>query len=296
MKNVCVLALAFSCLLGIRVSAQTVPIHSQVLSQDTVMDFPTGDCQFDKSAKVVTNGFLLTISCKTISAMQASVVSFEKRATDGSAGANGQGIGGNAGDGNDGTYGRRGSKVKIQTPKFIGQTGSLIIAVNGEDGGNGGNGGVGAAGRNGGPGDGPDVSDCWFGSCRRAGGNGGDGTAGGNGGYGGRAGDGGNGGVIILAVASGGDMISPEFHGGIGGLAGHAGGAGAGGKGGDPGNGDKCCGGGHPGANAAPGRAGGDGRNGRNGYAGDLIVINGNNNVSFVQELKTKAALDKFLK
>jgi hypothetical protein len=62
------------------------------------------------------------------------------------------------------------------------------------------NGGAGANGSNAGPGDGPNTSDCWFGNCRRAGGNGGNGTPGGNGGYGGRAGDGGNGGFLVLAI------------------------------------------------------------------------------------------------
>lgn len=178
--------------------SSTVPIPSQILSKDTVLNYPGQPCVFDQDAKLVTLGFELKIICKTIAAQHAQIISFLVPAANGPDGSPGQGTGGNGVDGTDGAYGRRGSKVVLQAGQFIGQSNSLEVVLNGEDGGNGGNGGAGANGSNGGPGDGPNTSDCWFGNCRRAGGNGGNGTPGGNGGYGGRAGDGGNGGCTLL--------------------------------------------------------------------------------------------------
>lgn len=276
----------------------TVPIHSQTLTQDTVIDSPNDSCQFDDGATIITGGFALKIRCKSIAALHAEIVSFQSRAADGQNGGNGGGPGGNAQDGQDGAYGRRGSKVLLIAQSFVGQTNSLMVRVNGEDGGNGGNGGNGAAGSNGGQGDGPDVTDCWFGNCRRAGGNGGNGGPGGNAGYGGRAGDGGNGGFLVLSLASGGDLIGFESHGGIGGVAGKAGSLGPGGQGGPGGNGDKCCGGGHPGANGPAGRPGNDGRNGVNGAGGDLIAIGGGKqmDVAFAQDCSDKTGIREFLK
>lgn len=288
--------------------AQTVPIHSQTLNQDTTIDFPTRPCQFDDGATIVTNGFALKIRCISLTAQRAEILSFQGKAANGPNGATATTPGGNGQDGQDGTYGRRGSKVVLLAQSFIGQTNSLMIRVNGEDGGDGGNGGNGAAGTNGGQGDGPDVSDCWIGSCRRAGGNGGNGTGGGNAGYGGRGADGGNGGILVLGIPNGGDHIGFEAHGGIGGLGGKAGAVGAGGQGGPGGNGDKCCGGGHPGANGAPGRGGDDGRPGRNGIGGDLILVGGTNvrgkgstgkatqmDVAFAEDCTDRAGIREFL-
>src|ERR1700688_4821775 len=101
------------------ISAQ-VPIHSQTLTQDTSLGSPTQSCQFDNDAKILTNGFLLAIKCKTISSTKALIVAFEGRGSDGASGPAGQGVGGNGGDGQDGTYGKRGSKVSIQAGQFLG--------------------------------------------------------------------------------------------------------------------------------------------------------------------------------
>jgi len=296
-KHICLVLVAIPlCSLGLY--AQTVPIHSQTLTQDTAIDFPNQPCQFDDGATIITSGFALKIRCKTIAAQHAEIISFKGRAADGQTGANGTGSGGNALDGQDGTYGRRGSKVLLLAQSFIGQTNSLMVRVNGEDGGNAGSGGNGVAGTNGGQGDGPDVSDCWFGSCRRAGGNGGNGGPGGNAGYGGRAGDGGNGGFLVLGISNGADNVGFESHGGIGGVGGKAGAAGNGGQGGAGGNGDKCCGGGHPGAPGPSGRAANDGRNGIDGAGGDLIVVGGGKQMDIVlaQDCTDKAGMHEFLR
>jgi hypothetical protein len=265
----------------------TIPISSQTLMKDTVINNPGQACIFDQDAKIVTAGFELKIICKSIAAQHAQIISFQSPGANGADGTPGQGAGGNGTDGIDGAYGRRGSKVVLQAGQFIGESNSLEVVLNGEDGGNGGNGGAGANGSNGGAGDGPNTSDCWFGNCRRAGGNGGNGTPGGNGGYGGRAGDGGNGGFLVLAIPLNGDKIGFQSHGGVGAAGGQAGNQGAGGKGGPGGNGSLCCGGGHPGADGAPGRAGAPGRPGRDGASGDLIIVTPNQ-VYFAEDLRDR--------
>jgi hypothetical protein len=284
LKTLMLISIAATVALG---QSAPIPISSQTLMKDTVINSPGQACIFDQDAKIVTAGFELKIICKSIAAKHAQIISFQTPGANGADGTPGQGAGGNGTDGIDGAYGRRGSKVVLQAGLFVGQSNSLEVVLNGEDGGNGGNGGAGANGSNGGPGDGPNTSDCWIGNCRRAGGNGGNGTPGGNGGYGGRAGDGGNGGFLVVAIPMNGDKIGFQSHGGVGAAGGQAGNQGAGGIGGAGGNGSLCCGGGHPGANGAPGRAGAPGRPGRDGASGDVIIVTPNQ-VFFAEDLKDR--------
>lgn len=253
--------------------AQSVIVESQELDQDTVIGLQDRDLEFRQGATIVTNGYKLDIIGRRVFGNNATVITFATSARDGVNGSNGVGAGGHGSDGEHGSDGRSPRPILVQADEFVDAQGTLTVAAHGQDGGNGGNGGNGVRGAPGANGRGPDVSDCWFGNCRRSGSDGAPGASGGNSGRGGNAGAGGDGGTVIIAVRSGDENIIATVDAGQPGQPGTSGNPGAGGPGGRGGNGHLCCGGGRNGPTGPSGSRLGDGALAGAGNPGEIYRI-----------------------
>jgi hypothetical protein len=225
------------------------------LSQDTF--YQSINVTFDNGAKIVTNGFRLTIEGTTSITFKGTpeIVAYEPR---------------NMGPGESG---RAAGIVIIKTPKLVGT--SLKIDNLGEAGAAGSAGAGGPKGSKGGQGTQRDhnvINGCIGGSNGGQGGPGGDGTDGGGGG------NGGSGGAVLIDIGSGClngaiERFQISVLGGAPGSGGAAGPAGPGGDGGDAAPGTFWCGGTSPGPPGPNGRAGRSGPAGSPGNSGPIFDI-----------------------
>jgi hypothetical protein len=171
-----------------------------------------------------------------------------------------------------GANGANGGRVEINAIEAV--TGSLRIALPGQDGGDGTPGGVGSAG-----GVGPRGAngvDHMF-DCAHGGTDGGQGGTGGTGLTGGAGGAGGNGGDLVLrgeAVKNHESHFPYEASPGRGGSGGPGGTGGPGGPGGEGGSGSTHCGGGHSAPVGIAGQQGPNGLNGSNGTSSGKRQLN----------------------
>ena len=254
-------------------TAQSIIVSGQELEEDTVIGVDERDLEFEQGATIVTNGYQLDIIGGRVFGNNATVITFINPARSGVNGSNGASAGGHGSDGEHGSEGRSPRPILVQADEFVDAQGTLTIAAHGQEGGTGGNGGNGSRGAPGANGGGPDVSDCWFGNCRRSGSDGAPGSQGGNSGRGGNAGTGGNGGTVIIAVRDGDENIIATVDSGQPGQPGISGNPGAGGPGGRGGNGHLCCGGGRNGPTGPTGSRLGDGALAGAGRPGEIYRI-----------------------
>lgn len=215
--------------------------------------------------RIITNGYPLAITAKTIHGIDSKIISFTngvaKSGRNGKRGADGayQGPQQNGADGlpgepgDKGMDGRNSGPVKIKANRFIG---NIEIFNYGEDGGNGGIGGNGGNGGQGGQGR-PAKSGIL--DCRSGPGRGGAGGSGGDGGSAGSGGNGGNAGIVDLQIDKINDnsIVVVNTRGGNPGLPGSPGRPGKGGEGGREGELANFCGSanrhGEPGKPGSPG-------------------------------------------
>lgn len=253
--------------------AQSVIVGDMELTENTVIGVQDRDLEFEQGATIVTNGYRLDVLGRRVFGNNATIITFPQPARNGTNGSNGSGAGGHASNGEHGAEGRTPRPILVQAREFVDAQGTLTIRAHGQDGGNGGIGGNGNRGSAGANGRGPDVSDCWFGNCRRSGGDGGPGARGGNSGRGGNAGSGGNGGTVIIAVSVGDENVVATVDPGQPGQPGNGGNPGAGGAGGQGGNGHLCCGGGRNGPTGPTGSPLGNGSLAGAGNIGEIYRI-----------------------